>query len=141
MVEVEKETTYTISASSGTSLLSATIHIKVNSNVCSAENGSRALFAGQGISENCDFLGTKSVECKIETDSMTVALETDDSQCTTMILVFVIVIVVVVLVVVIAVLVLITRFVLVNGIHSSARGGIRYDQKKAQRKMAELAYV
>lgn len=107
VVEVTTETTYTITASSGVSQLSATVRITVNSNVCNSMDGVPVMYSGQTRTEKCDFLGNKKTECKLNADALTVSLETDDSQCTTFILVFVIVIVVVVLILVIVMLVLI----------------------------------
>lgn len=141
VVEVTKETTYTINASSGTSELSATVRIMVNSNVCNNADGEPVMYAGQTRTEKCDFLGNKKTECKLDDSALAVVLQTDDGQCTTFILVFVIVIVVIVLILVIVMLVLIKGFESGGGMMRSVGGGIRYDPKKAQRKMVELAYV
>ena len=70
---------------------------------------------------------------------MTVQGEKVDSQCVMMVLIVVAVVVVVVLILVL--LIVLRMWGLVEAVTTSISGSVRYDQKKAKKKMIELACV
>ena len=138
-LRVAASKSYRIAAKNSQGQAETQVTFTVLDNVCPADGMWHAAFNGQELKTKCPFLGKESRKCSLDRKTMTVQWEKVDSQCVMMVLIVVAVVVVVVLILVL--LIVLRRWGRVEAVTTSISGAVRYDQKKAKKKMIELACV
>ena len=136
---VSEAKSYRIVARNSQGQAETQVVVTVLDNICPADGMWHAAFNGQELSAKCPFLGKESRKCSLDKNTMLVQWEKVNSQCVMMVLI--VVAVVVVLVLILVLLIVLRRWGRVGTITASLSGAVRYDQKKARKKIIELACV